>query len=299
MAENKNTLPVNQNNEPIDLFEDEGDDSMAAFIARMEAAYADLETQKDVIIKYYSAGETDKFNATVDSLTDTIAERNPEFQDNIAELKQLRSHPNPDSDKIATIIARQNNLYGDIRALIIHECDLPDEARLSENEKARENIRVQLSEHFSNQSYTSSAALEALGMTTFDEKTQETLLTFPVAIVPQKTTDLWESYLAAVTVHVKAAEDLVQKRGDQRIVEEADRTRTYAHNAITKDLYNILDLQPSDQWTLQDMRNFLAKLRDQVMPTREAALSVDSNKRVMEHLAELDTFATLATRTHL
>lgn len=277
-----NSLPASE--------EDNDDDDMQAFIARMEAAFKGLESKKDRLDSLYKNGDMETLEQEIDDIVDVIASHNPEVQANLARLRELRSYRSPGAsvtDEIEQIKNRQKELYANFRVLVINEAGLPDEARFTEIEASRNVIATTLESAFPDGVYSSTDALKTLGIISIDENEKETYK-FPSDLVPNSTEELWMTYLAAVCKHVKTVEDLRLGDSDQRSVEQADRTRTYAHNAVTKELHAILNLQPTNTWENANTRKLIASIRDQVFPTKDAALSVESMALLESHLASLD-----------
>lgn len=283
---------------PSDNADDELSDEldMQAFIARMEAAYAHLKTKTDFLLELYKNGDNEELNAQLDDLTDAIALKNPEVQQNLAKLKQLRNSSNPDNEAINSIIENQKAKFATIRSMIVHEAGLPDEARLDAIEQASQIVATRLNDAYQGASYSSHDALTTLGIIGTNEETSRDTYHFPVELVPDSTIELWETYLAAVCVHVKVAEELAQKKSDDRhTVQEADRTRTYAHNAVTKELHSVLNLQTTDAWGYADTRHLLARIRDYVLPTRESALSPESDQLILNRFTNLEISSELSS----
>ncbi|MDB5186977.1 MAG: hypothetical protein JWM07_449 [Candidatus Saccharibacteria bacterium] len=278
--------------------EENNDDSdMQAFIARMEAAYKGLESKKDKLTSLYEKGDQQALDEEIDAIVDVIANHNPENNDNLKRLRELRNYRSPGpsiTEEIDQITNRQKKLYADFRVLVVNEAGLPDETRFTEIEASRNAIGATLESAFPDGVYTSTDALKTLGIINVDENDKENY-SFPSKLVPESTDELWKTYLASVCKHVKTVEDLKLGTSDQGSVEQADRTRTFAHNAVTKELHAILNLQPTDNWENKNTRKLIASMRDQVFPSKEAALSVESMALLESHLANLDASEQLSS----
>lgn len=271
------------------------DDDLQAFIDRVRDAYSAVETKSDHLGDLYSQGKLEEMNHEVDALVDQLVEENIEFQDNIRHLKELRSYRTVDKDAIKQLVARQNEIVEDIRAFVVNEAGLPDEARFNQIEQARNAIADQLSETFP-EGYEPGEALEALGVIRMSDDQAE--YHFPAELVPTSTNTLWETYLASVCHHVQTQRNL--SRGiidDKSAVEQADTTRTYAHNAVTKELHTILNFD-ENKWSRRDTRALLGKIRDYVFPTYESAISGESEVFVSSHMGHLQAASKLASHSH-
>lgn len=290
--------PPDQNNIPE--IDDDTDEDFEAFVQRVEQAYASTLTHKDELTKLYETKQFEAMNNKIDELADGIAENSPEFMENISNLKQLRTYRNPSNtvkEEIAALTNRQNELYGYYRSLVINDAELPDEARFTAIEQARNSVAEILKDAWGDVSYTAADALDTLGIRTVDD--DKVTLRFPEELVPESTNELWQTYLAAVCAHVLAESELENKSatGDQTTVVEADRTRTFAHNAVTREVHAVLNLQPDHPWENADTRKLLASIRDQVLSTREIALT-KSQEFIDGHQESLDAVRQLSSRSN-
>lgn len=292
---------ITPSSEKIDFDNDlSPDEEMQEFIQRMEQANAATETHKDELLKLYAYKQFDKMNAKIDELADATAGNSPEFTANIKRLRTLRSYRNPNAsikDEITQITARQNELYAYYRGSIINETGLPDDAHFSEIEKARNTIGQILADTYHDEPYTATEALSTLGIRTVED--DKVTLRFPEELVPESTHDLWQGYLATVCDHVRVEAELKNKSAtsDQSTVMQADRTRTFAHNAITREMHAILNLQPSHAWDEKDTRKVLANIRDQVLFSKEVALT-KSKELSANQIASLEVVKQLSSRSH-
>ena len=292
-----NMSELNTNNfNNLPPFEEEDDDAeMQAFIKRMESAFKGLESKKDKLASLVD--DPKALEAEIDGIVDTIASRNPEVQENLARLRELRTYRNPGksvTEEMEQIKARQIELYAHFRVLVINEAGLPDEARFTEIEASRNAIAETLQSAYPDGVYSSTDALKTLGIIRVDENEKE-IYTFPTDLVPESTDELWKTYLASVCKHVKTVDELQAGQTDKQSVEQADRTRTYAHNAVTKELHTILNLQPTNKWEQINTRQLIAHMRDQLLPTKDAALSDESMALLQSHIASLDASEQLSS----
>lgn len=281
------------NQAPIDALEndDDLDPDLEAFLGRLKDAWAGITEKKWKLHELYNNGEQDKLQDEIDELADDICAHNPEYQQNLAQIKSLRSYRNPDQEALAPLVAEQNRIFDTVRGLVVYEADLPDEARLSAIELSREVVAQKLNDTFQGSPYTAREALEALEIITVNEETGKDILRFPSELVPGNTTMLWNTYLASVCVHVEASDALEQKKAgsSQAAVSEADATRKYAHDAVTREVHAILDLHSTDAWKFEDTREkVLAALRDQVFPNHAAAVSAQAKALMDAHAIHLD-----------
>jgi hypothetical protein len=290
MEQNKN-LPNPISNETQD--EDEAAE-LQAFIERLNAVPGMVKTRSHLLEEHFESGNKDALNDVIDEIASDIAAKVPEFTSNAEKLKYLQSFQRKDEGAITVLKARQKELFQYYRSIAISEAGLPDDLAFSKIGLAKDTVAQLLNEAYPENTYTPNDALETLGIISYDENNQK-IYSFPEALVPESTNDKWKTYLAAVCKHVKASDD-VRTTGDKDAVEQADKTRTYAHNAATKELHAILGLEENNKkWTFADTRALLGKIRDQVLPTHDAAVSDASKKLIEEQTARLIASADLSS----
>lgn len=277
-------MEQNKNIPNLELPDEDEAAELQAFIERIAAASDKIKTRDHQLQELHRAGDEKALDAAIDAIADDIAANSPEFTNNIKRLKELRSYQRPDTAAINVIKERQNELYQYYRSLVISEAGLPDEAAFSKIEAAKNNISQLLTEAYPDHNYSPSDALETLGIIRYEN--DEKVYSFPEALVPESTNELWKTYLAAVCKHVKASDD-VRITGDKDAVEQADKTRTYAHNSATREVHAILGLEGNNGWAFADTRALLGKIRDQVLPTHDAAVSESSRKLIEQQSTRL------------
>lgn len=286
--ETQNTYPTTQPEESIFADED-----MAEFVERWKAVNEKTMNQGDRLTELYAQGNHEAVESLLEELVDDIAVEDPEFQANMTTLKELRTHRNRDIAKISELMDRQKALMANFRRYIINETGLPDEVRFTQIEQARNDIHARLAAAFPD-GYEPKQALSLLGMEV--QEGDDVKYHFPEELLPDSTTDLWQTYLASVCNHRWKAKALARGESDDRAaVEQADRTRTYAHNAVTKELHSILSF-PEDKWSRLDTRELLGRTRDFVLPNESAAFSEHSVHLVTTHTGQLEVVGALSAR---
>lgn len=270
-------------------------DDFQAFADRIREVYRPIESIGNHITDLYDQGKHEEAKELIDTHAEELAMQDERSQGNLRQLQKLRSYRDKDTVAIKTLVDSQKQIVEEYRVFIINELGLPDEARLSQIEQARNAIAERLSTSLP-EGYNPGEALEELGIITVHDNEVE--YHFPSELVPKSTTELWETYLASVCHHVQTQRNL--SRGlidDKGAVEQADKTRTYAHNAVTKELHSILNFN-ENQWKNRDTRELLGKIRDFTFPTYESAVSGDSESFVKEQQGHLQVASKLASSSH-
>lgn len=158
-----------------------------------------------------------------------------------------------------------NEIVAMYTTFITSEMGLPDEARFTEIELARNKVLSLYTEKLGHAPEDPQNALKILGITQYDDEGQVSYH-FPHDIVPESVNEKWDAYLTSVCAHLKAAQDH-QSNPDMERVELADKTRKYAHDSVTRDVHAILGLQDIKDWDFQSTRRLLASIREAVFPT--------------------------------
>lgn len=264
-------------NSPLSPIDDETyDEDILDFIHRWEVNYEQFKTEKDTLTELYQHGKYDELNEEIDNLADEMATKSTEFTDNITLLRELQGYRNPDTAAIKELVGRQKELYANYRSWIVMESGLPDDVRFSEIEKSKNNVADTLTQTYPSGEFTPNDALVTIGIISYD-KDDKKVYRFPEELVPESTNELWKTYLAAVCNHVKTQRDLSNHViDDKSALEQADKTRTYAHNAITKDLNAILGFEGNQNWEFKDTRQLVAHIRDQVFSSEHDPLSSEN-----------------------
>jgi hypothetical protein len=298
MTENKNIHPASNESDldDINLLDEEGDDIEQAFIEHYRTLFEGMKTEQDELIELYQSGQYEALNEKIDEKAIEATEKSDEYQRNLAEIKNLVSYRGYDKAAVKELVARQNELVAIHRNWIIIETGLPDDARFSQIEKAKNAITERLSAEHPN-GYTPLEALQTLNIVSIDENNKRTYR-FPEELVPESTNESWKTYLAAVCKHVKTQRDLSNHViDDKSAVEQADTTRTHAHNAITKDMHAILGLEGNEKWDFLKTRELLAHIRDEIFPTIDSPLSNEGLALIDHQSAALDVIDCLCTRS--
>lgn len=101
----------------------------------------------------------------------------------------------------------------------------------------------------------------------------EMVFVYPRNIFPKSTNDKWDKYVIAVSQHMDIASRFGKGLSTKEDIVEADRSRRIMHNAISRDVQNILGLS-GKEWDFEESRKLVAKMRENRFPnmlTGEAA----------------------------
>jgi hypothetical protein len=234
-----------------------------AFLERMKNIYEKLQTNGSSLRDLYDEGKTDQLDDQINEMATDLLRDDNEFLTNMSSLRGLRSSRMKDASAEKTLVERNKELLKTYRDLVVMESGLPDEARLNEIETAKKSVADLLSSR-GYQGGDPAEALQLLGIVS--ENDEGMVYAFPETLVPDSVNEKWCIYLTSVIEHVNSEKALHNGTGSQEGVVEADRVRTYAHNAVTGDVHNILGLQGDKGWEFKDTRQLLAHIRDFVLP---------------------------------
>jgi len=280
--ENTNTAPLPEfKADPSTMSPD-----TTEFIERMKKLFEFTKNNCDELRDLYTS-DPEAFQDALDDCADKVADQDPEYQRILSNLKDARRLGGDD----APLVQSLREIHSHLKQIIISEAGLPDEARFSEIEQAKQSVANLLSEYGSEHPLTHpNDALKAIGIITgkdSDERYQ-----FPYDIMPKSVSDKWTTYLAAVCKHVQVQKD-VQGRDSHDAVERADRTRRFAHNSVTDDVHVVLGFGDSYGWKKEQTRELLAKIRDYEFPSYASAVSTEARDLVHTKTNEIDIAAIL------
>lgn len=244
--------------------------SQDALRERYAKIFEGLKTSADELRSVYDKeGMSPRFNDLLDDIAYVALQQCDEFRTNVESLRSGRLSANQDR----TVRERQQVIFSDYKKMIIEEAGLPTEASLSELERAKEHV-VEIVNEFAHRpgKKTPNDILHHLGILVNDENKRE-IFVYPEDLFPESVNHKWDVYIESVLSHLRAQRDLSHGTGSQQELASADRTRRYAHNAISKDVDEILGFNelPDSQWNIEKTRDLLAKMRDSRFPTVETA----------------------------
>lgn len=241
----------------------------------------------------YKENNTEKLNDTIDELIDELVVDDPEWTENLRKLKEMQSLRNKNESAEQAIVARQKELKSMYRVIIVNEAGLPDEARFTEIEQARNVVAKKLQEQLEPVTDTA-GALVALGIVEKHDDQQK--FRFPTELMPASVQEKWETYLASVCHHRRLADHNTTVEENYRI-EEADRTRQYAHNSVTADVNAILDFSKIDpNWSFKETRALLGSICNFTFQTEDAYLSPESQRLLDQHTSGIHASAILSDK---
>lgn len=265
-----------------------------AFIERMKAISERIKTSGQSLRELYDNGQTEVLDETIDDIATDLRMDDPENAALLSSLRSIRGRNLSRPEDEAAIVARIKDLQKTYRDLLVMESGLPDEALLNEIEKAKTVIKEKLQEA----GYSGGDPAEALHILgIIDEEDGEPVYHFP-DYLPENVKEKWCIYLTSVIEHVTSEDALENGSGSQEAVMDADRTRTYAHNAVTKDVHDILGLEGDNGWGFQDTRKLLANIRDYVLPSDASVHSSEAQLLCQEYHRGFVVSAALSSSRH-
>ena len=281
--QNKNTQPLPHSDDDHDV------ESLEAYLRKTYATQSGFEEIQDL---FASEGVTgDGFQEALADLAYDALDQNEEFTNNI---KRLRSPGLPGAED-ASIRARQKELFEEYKRAIMSEANIPLGDGVDAIEGARAKVSHLLTETLQGtQNADIDEVLGALGITVVDDEGR-TRFNYPEDLFPVQTNNKWKAYISAVMIHLRSVDQLRDGRGSKDEVEDADRVRRIAHNAVTTDIDAILGLSNLDdtQWDFEKSRKLVAKMRDAKFPTVETRESQLTAEAIADGLVGVHALKTL------
>lgn len=277
------------------LHHEDDDDSPEAMAERVRALYGIERTNLDELRELAdndAAGE--RFEVFLDDLTYEALTENEEFNSN----RRLMTSGKLSSQAQLELREKQRALFSRYRQGIIEEAGLPTETALTEAEKSRQKIQALLNEAVEAHDVSKPLeVLEALGIISHDKEGQE-IFTYPQDLFPKSTDNKWDVYLESVRNHLRTERDVHGGTVDKSELQDADTIRRAAHNAVTRDVHEILGLDrlEGSNWDFDKTRNLLAKMRDTRFPTVETGEKFVTEDAVLEGVIGLQALKTLRAK---
>ncbi|MDB5161971.1 MAG: hypothetical protein JWM52_479 [Candidatus Saccharibacteria bacterium] len=271
------------------------------FVERAKKMFLEMQKNSSVYgerLRYAFATDPESFKEQLDQLVEDVAEKDPEFIDLIKRLQEARrvGGNNAGTD----IIGELKQLRARIREITISELGLPDEARFTAIESARQRVK-DLIETAPSTPKTPKDILIALGIRTPSEDGKSDGYAFPYNLMPDSVNAKWKTYLAAVAKHVLAERNIpkVEAAGGnvtdaRNAVTTADRARTFAHDSVTTDVNAILALEGNEGWEWKNTRQLLASMRDQEFSNNETELIQKAHNLVDSHTSPISVIEALS-----
>lgn len=262
----------------------ESDDSPEAFIERMRALYGVEETSFDELQKLAKDEPgSERFEVFLDDLTYEALAGNEEFNVNRQQMQSGRLS----SDEQIVVRDKQRDLFTRYRQAIIQEAGLPTEAAMTELERSKKKVKDAIDSALDEGENSDPVhVLETLGIISHDEDGKE-IFTYPTELFPKSTNNKWDTYLESVRNHLRIERAVHNGTTDKAELGDADTTRRMAHNAVSRDVHEILGLDKlgNSKWDFERTRNLLAKMRDTRFPTVETAEKAVTAEAVLVGLA--------------
>jgi hypothetical protein len=274
MDQRPNTEPLHHDN----------DDSPEAFIERMRSLYGIEKTSFDELQELAKTEpDSERFQVFLDDLTYEALSENAEFNEN----REAMTSRKLSAKKQVELRDKQRALFSNYRQAIIQEAGLPTEVALTEAEKSKKKVQATVDEVLdSHETAEPVQVLETLGIITHDDEGKE-IFTYPQGLFPKATDDKWDTYLETVRNHLRIERAVHHGTTDKAELGEADTTRRMAHNAVTRDIHEILGLDKlaDSSWDFEKTRNLLAKMRDTRFPTVETAEKAVTENAILVGIA--------------
>lgn len=277
------------------LHHDHEDDSPEAIAERMRALFGDTKTTFDELRELAADPSASKrLEVFLDDLTYEALYENEAFKKNI----EMMHSGKLSSQRQIEVRDNQLQLFNEYRNALIREAGLPTEAGMSEMQKAKERIQEIVSSSIDkSDNLAPTDILQTLGILQLDDEGRE-YFSYPEGLFPKVTDEKWLTYLETVRTHLRTERAVHAKLKDKTELGVADNARRVAHDAITRDVNELLGLDqlPDSDWDFKKTRNLLAKMRDSRFPTVETAEKFVTEKAVIEGVIGAHAVRALAIR---
>jgi len=265
-----------------------GESETSDFIVRMKEIFDFTRTMSDSLRETY-ATDPEAFKEALDDTAEEAASKSPNFQAILNELKKARC---VGADE-APYVNKLKEMLENIKKIIISEAGLPDEALFSKIEQAKLDVAASLLE--ANQGIPVTQPIQALEMLGIMAKGDEGnySYSFPYNHMPDSVVEKWKIYLAAACEHMQL-QDAAVKTGETGLVAQADKTRKYAHDSVTRDVHVVLGLDGLGGWGSADTRKLLGACRDYELPTHNSAVDQAAQELVSKFINGINVACTLS-----
>ncbi len=266
----------------------DGESETSEFIENMKKIFAFTRTMSDSLRETY-ATDPEAFKEALDDTAEEAASKSQSFQAILTELRQARCIG---ADE-APFVNKLKEMLENIKKIIISEAGLPDEALFSKIEQAKLDVAASLLKANQGNPVTQPIqALEMLGVMTKDDEGNYDYR-FPYDYMPDSVVEKWKIYLAAACEHMQL-KDAAVKTGETGLVAQADKTRKYAHDSVTRDVHVILGLDGLGGWGNADTRKLLGACRDYELPTHNSAVDQAAQELVDRFISGINVACTLS-----
>lgn len=217
---------------------------------------------------YEEHGASEELDAKVKHAVFLSLEGNPEFDENVRKLRGKLASP---AEKDA-IREQQRELFNQAKDTILETAGIPTGEGVSVIERGKKMVQDRLNSSIEDINSTEDV-LKQLGILEQREGEDEPRFVYPEGLFPKEVDKKWLLYLASVRRHLDVARDVKGGLKSRYEAEDADASRRIAHNAVTRDVNEILGFEslPDNEWNFEKTRNLLAKMRDERYPTVETS----------------------------
>ena len=232
-----------------------------AFARNVFAAFEKSMSDNERLSALYQV-DRDEFEDEVDDAVDDYLQDDEDFQEFFAQFRKARQSGGGDS-----FVPEMKERRSKARELILASLNLPEDSRVLGVEEATKNIEYLLKD-IPKEPENIDLALNTLGIKTpLEEEPGQFEYSFPYHLLPEKINDKWKEYLNTVLIHIETADNATPETKEDVVI--ADRTRTIAHDAITKNIHEIFQLKQFGL-EMKDTRYLLARARnDELMKPGE------------------------------
>jgi len=249
-------------------------ETQRAFAANIFKAYQNVMSTSERLSALYQI-DRDTFEEEVDDAVEEYLNEDEDFQEFFARFRKARQSGSGDS-----FVPEMRERRSKARELIIASLNLPENSQILGVEEATKNIENILKD-IPKEPENIDVALNTLGIKTpLEDEPGQFEYSFPYDLLPEKINDKWKEYLNTVLIHVETAKNATPDTKEDVVV--ADRTRKIAHNAITKNVHEILQL---DQFGfgMDDTRHLLSRVRNDEL-TKPSETPVDYHPKTLEEI---------------
>lgn len=285
----------NERNSHSDLHEMSLEANKDTIMNRLRDTFKDRLTGSDELTRLYELGDKKHFNALLDDLTYEALSHDETFMRNA----EMNNNDSIDADQAKLIKAEQQSIFNAYREEIAFQSGIPQGEVVNEIDLARQRVMDIVGDRTINSDTAAGEILNDLGMIEKDQDGHD-IFVYPQGLFPESTDKKWNTYLETVREHLRIGRAVRAFTLNAHELSDADRIRRIAHNAVSRDIDEILGLSilPESEWTFEDTRRMVAKMRDNKYPTVETAEKSRTGQDIFMALTALKAINTRLSDLH-
>lgn len=244
-------------------------------LALYERVYGKNKSVVDELIRLSGIpDEKEHFETLLEDVAFEALKEHEEFTHNAMKMRS----GGLSKEQQLTVRDRQRELLSLCKVSILSEAGIDTDAAKTDFDLAKAHVKeIVDSITSSSEGFEAVDILSEMGIIAKDENGED-IFQYPPSLFPQSTDKKWGTYLESVRAHLRTERAVHAGTLGKEALGEADRLRRYAHNAVSRDVHEILGFS----WDFEDTRNLVAKMRDSRFPTVETGEAFRTGKAVAE-----------------